>query len=119
MDTHDTKEHEDSQGKKVAECVRKMTDVINNQMINPFTCEEQDLLIISMGHKATSADSVRAHEKGLEALAAARKTDSEKVAPIKLATFTVKPPQNLCTWQSNLSGLRRREYSYPKLVLCA
>ena len=44
LDADDTKHHEDkdSQGAKEAECIRKITDVISNQMINPFTCEEQE-----------------------------------------------------------------------------
>ncbi|KAJ8418676.1 hypothetical protein AAFF_G00001750 [Aldrovandia affinis] len=97
LDMDDTKHHEDSnsQGTKEAESVRKITDVINNQMINPFTCEEQELMNISTGHKSASADLVNAREKGLEALAAARKTDSEKIAPIKLATFAAKPKKSL------------------------
>ena len=70
--------------------VKKIRDVISNQMINPFKCEDQELINISTGHKATSADLICAHEKGLEALAAARRTDSEKVAQIKLSTFTAK-----------------------------
>ena len=39
LDVDDTKHHDDkdSQGAKEAECVRKTTDVISNQMINPFT----------------------------------------------------------------------------------
>ncbi|KAJ8367324.1 hypothetical protein AAFF_G00320880 [Aldrovandia affinis] len=96
LDMDDTKHHEDtSQGTKEAEGVRKITDAINNQMINPFSCEEQELMNISTGHKSASADLVNAREKGLEALAAARKTDSEKIAPIKLATFAAKPKKSL------------------------
>ncbi|KAJ8416954.1 hypothetical protein AAFF_G00328320 [Aldrovandia affinis] len=46
LDMDDTKHHEDSnsQGTKEAESVRKITDVINNQMINPFSCEEQECI---------------------------------------------------------------------------
>ena len=64
-------------------------------MINPFTCEEQELINISTGHKAPSADLICAREKGLEALAAARRTDSEKVAQIKLSTFAAKPKKSM------------------------
>ena len=71
--------------------VKKIRDVISNQMINPFIFAEQELINISTGHKATSADLICAREKGLEALAAARRTDSEKVAQIKLSTFAAKP----------------------------
>ena len=58
-------------------------------------CEEQELINISTGHKATSADLICAYEKGLEALAAARRTDSEKVAQIKLSTFAAKPKKSM------------------------
>ena len=71
--------------------VKKIRDVISNQMIKPFICAEQELINISTGHKTTSADLICAREKGLEALAAARRTDSEKVAQIKLSTFAAKP----------------------------
>ncbi|KAA0703180.1 hypothetical protein E1301_Tti007023 [Triplophysa tibetana] len=56
LDADDTKHQEDmdSQGAEEAEGLWKITDVINNQMINPFTCEEQELINISTGHKATS-----------------------------------------------------------------
>lgn len=97
LDADDTKHHKDkdSQGAKEAEGVRKITDVINNQMINPFRCEEQELINISTGHKATSADLICAREKGLEALAPARRTDSEKVAQIKLSNFAAKPKKSM------------------------
>lgn len=36
---------------------------INNQMINPFTYEEQELINISTGHKSTFADLINTHEK--------------------------------------------------------
>lgn len=75
LDADDTKHHEDKE---------------SHQMINPFTCEEQELINISTGHKATSADLICAREKGLEAMAAGRRTDSEKVAQIKLSTFRSK-----------------------------
>ena len=67
-----------------------MIEVINNQMINPFKCEEQELMNISTGYKAASPDLVSASEKGMEALAAARQKDSEKIVPIKLDTFAAK-----------------------------
>ena len=97
LDANDTKHHEDkdSQGAKEAEGVNKITDVISNQMVNPFKCEDQELINISTGHKATSADLICAREKGLEALAAARRTNSEKVAPIKLSTFATKPKKSI------------------------
>lgn len=60
-------------------------------MMNAFICEEQELMSISTGHKSASTDLVNTREKGLEALAAARKTYSEKIAPMKLATFAAKP----------------------------
>ncbi|KAJ8403226.1 hypothetical protein AAFF_G00354430 [Aldrovandia affinis] len=75
LDMDDTKHQEDSNSQGTKEAERKITDVINNQMINPFSCEEQELMNISTGHKSASADLVNAREKGLEALAAARKTD--------------------------------------------
>ena len=54
LDVDDTKHHKDnSQGAKEAEGVRKIINVINNQMINPFMCEEQELMNISMGHLYT------------------------------------------------------------------
>lgn len=64
-------------------------------MISPFSCEEQELLNISTGDKATSADLVRAREKRLEALAATRKAESERVAPIKLAEFSADQKKSL------------------------
>jgi len=77
--------------------VKKIADVVNNQMINPFRCEDQELINISTGHKASSTDLLSAREKGLEgeALAAATETGSEKVAPVKLPTFVAKPKKSL------------------------
>ncbi|KAG8007542.1 Uromodulin [Nibea albiflora] len=90
-----TKAMAHSQGVKEAEGVRKITNVINNQMINPFTYEEQELINLSTGYKATSADLICACEKGLEALAAARRSDSDKVAQIELSTFAAKPKKSM------------------------
>ena len=75
LDANDTKHHvdKDSQGAKEAEGVNKIAHVFSNQMINPFKCEDQELINISTGHKATSADLICACEKGMEALAAARR----------------------------------------------
>lgn len=64
-------------------------------MINPFNYKETDLVNISTGHKATYGDLICAHEKGLEALAAARRADSEKAAQIKLSTFAAKPKKSM------------------------
>ncbi|KAK5862875.1 hypothetical protein PBY51_018228 [Eleginops maclovinus] len=95
LDADDTKHHKDSQGAKEAEGVREITDVINSQMINPFTCEEQGLINNSTGQKATSADLIFTPEKGLEALAAPRRTDSQKVTKIKLSTIAAKPKKSM------------------------
>jgi len=97
MDQGDTKHHEDSnsQATKEAESVKKLLDVINGQMINPFLCEEQALVNIFTGQKATSEDLVSAREKGLEALATAQETHSDKVVPVKLPTFAEKPKKSL------------------------
>ena len=53
LDLDDTKHHEDTnmQAAKEAESVQKITDVINNQMIDPLTCEEHDLVKISQATK--------------------------------------------------------------------
>ncbi|KAA0712401.1 hypothetical protein E1301_Tti018229 [Triplophysa tibetana] len=95
LEAYDTEHHEDkgSQGAKGG--VRKLTDVINIQMVNLFTSEEQDLIKISTGHKATCDDLICAQEKGLEALAAARRTDSDKIAQIKHSTFAAKPKKSM------------------------
>lgn len=92
LDLDDTKHHEDSnsQSTKEAEGVKKITDVINNQMVDPFKCEEQELMNTLTGHKAASGNLVRAREKELEAMDVARETHSEKIASIKLATFATK-----------------------------
>ena len=42
------------------EGVNNITGVINNQIIHPLKCEEQEMVNISTGHKAKSADLVRA-----------------------------------------------------------
>ena len=117
LDQDDTKHHWDSysQCTKEAETVKKITDVINNQMINPFKCEEQELMNISTGHKAASAHLVMAREKGLEALATARRTGSEKIVPIKLGTFAAKSKKTLS------SALKSRKIYEEEsaVVLCA
>jgi len=89
MDQGDTKHHEDSnsQATKKAESVKKLLDVINGQMINPFLCEEQALVNIFTGQKTTSEDLVSARKKGLEALATAQETHSDKVVSVKLPTL--------------------------------
>lgn len=60
LDADNTKHHKDkdSQGAKKAEGVKKITDVMNNQMINPFTCKEQELINTSTGHKAACAELI-------------------------------------------------------------
>ncbi|KAA0709188.1 hypothetical protein E1301_Tti017633 [Triplophysa tibetana] len=55
----------------------------------------RELLNISTGHKAISADLIYAREKGLEALAAARRTHGDKVAQMKLSTFAAKPKKSM------------------------
>ena len=52
LDLDDTKHHDDTnrQAAKEAECVKKITDVINNQMTHPLECEELELVKISTGH---------------------------------------------------------------------
>ena len=97
MDQGDTKHHEDSnsQATKEAESVKKLLDVINGQMINPFLCEEQALVNIFTGQKTTSEDLVSARKKGLEALATAQETHSDKVVSVKLPTFAEKPKKSL------------------------
>lgn len=57
LDVDDTKYYKDSEGAKETEGVRKITNVISNQM-NPFTCEDQELINISTGLKAISADFI-------------------------------------------------------------
>ena len=41
------------------------TGVINNQMVHPFKYGEQEMVNISTGHKAKSADLVRARGIGM------------------------------------------------------
>ena len=61
--------------------MNNITGVINNQMIHPFKYEEQEMVNISTGHQAKSADLVRARGIGMgTALVAARETGSEKVS---------------------------------------
>ena len=55
------------------EGVNNITVVINNQMIHPFKCEEQEIVNISTGYKANSAELVRDRGQGIgTALVAAR-----------------------------------------------
>ena len=65
MDLDETKHHEDSYrgATKEVESVKKIADVVNNQMINPFRCEDQELINISTGHKASSTYLLSAREK--------------------------------------------------------
>ena len=94
-----TKHHEDkAKVQRRQKGVNKITDVISNQMVNPFKCEDQELINISTGHKATSA-----REKGLEALAAARRTNSEKVS-----LALQQSQRNQCLWHSKPKRYTRR-----------
>lgn len=99
LDVTTTKHHEDSHSlaAKNTECVQKIRHVVEEQMINPFTCEGQDLLNISTGQKASSQELVDARETGLAALARARSTNSEKIPTVKLATFAVKTKKSMPT----------------------
>lgn len=74
LNLDDQKHHEDSNNSatKEAESVMKITEVVDNRMINPFKCNEQKLMNISTGYKAESADLVNAREKGLKALVTAK-----------------------------------------------
>ena len=61
--------------------MNNITGVINNQMIHPFKYEEQEIVNISTGHTAKSADLVRARGIGMgTAPVATRETGSEKVS---------------------------------------
>ena len=54
FDLDDTKHHDDSgrHAAKEVESVMKITDLINNQIIHPFKCEEQKLMSLSTGQTA-------------------------------------------------------------------
>ena len=93
LGTDDTKENE-NKSTKDAECAKKVVDVIKSRMINPFTCEEDELLNISTGYKVASESLVSAREKGLEALAAVRKA-SCNTAAVKLATFASESKKSI------------------------
>ena len=61
--------------------MNNITGVVSNQMIHPFKYEEQEMVTISTGHKAKSADLVRARGIGMgTAPVATRETGSEKVS---------------------------------------
>ena len=52
LDLDDTRRHEDTnrRASEEAESEKKVTDVIDNQMIHPLECEEQELVKISTEH---------------------------------------------------------------------
>ena len=53
LDLDDTKHHRDSksQATKETETVKKITYVVNNQMIDQFKCKTQELMNIPTGQK--------------------------------------------------------------------
>ena len=61
--TPNDNEDSNNQGLKEAERVKKITDVINHQMISTFRYAKQELINISTGHRAASIDLMRACEK--------------------------------------------------------
>ena len=78
LDLDDTKYNEVTNRK---EGVNNITGVINNQIIHPLKCEEQEMVNISTCHNAKSADLVRARGKGMgTTLVAARETGSQKLS---------------------------------------
>ena len=87
--------HSNTQSVKDAACTKQIIEVIKNQMIDPFRCEQKELLNISTGCIADSEDLICAREKGSEALAAVKTTGSEKVTPVRLATFATKTKKPL------------------------
>jgi len=95
LDLCDTEHRPESsqQAAKNAETVRTITEVVKDKKSNPFHCKDRGLRNISTGNKAAREDLVRAHEIS-EALRA-RDMDSEKVAPVKLATFAAKTMSQL------------------------
>ena len=61
--------------------MNNITSVVSNQMIHPFKYEEQEMVTISTGHKAKSADLLRARGIGMGTdPVAARETGSAKVS---------------------------------------
>ena len=61
--------------------MNNITWVVGNQMTHPFKYEEKEMVTISTGHKAKSADLVRARGIGMgTAPVAATETSSEKVS---------------------------------------
>ena len=63
------------------EGVNNITGVINNQMIHSFKYEEQEMVNISTGHNAKSADLLRARGIGMGTVpVAAREIGSEEVS---------------------------------------
>ena len=61
--------------------MKNITGVINNQMVHLFKYEEQEMVNISTGHKAKSADLSRTRGIGMgTAPVAARESGSEKLS---------------------------------------
>ena len=84
-----------SQSGKEDACTKQIIQVIKNQMIDRFRCEQKEMLNISTGCIADSEDLLCAREKGSEALAAVKTTGSEKVTPLRLATEESAVVRNL------------------------
>nr|XP_002737263.2 PREDICTED: uncharacterized protein LOC100368483 [Saccoglossus kowalevskii] len=73
------------------EATKSVFRVIDEKLINPFTCDSTDLInLISTGEKAISCDLVKAKERGLQAIAAAQDKGSDKIEIVKLQTFATK-----------------------------
>ena len=67
-------------------CTKQIIEVIKNQMIDRFRCEQKEMLNISTGCITDFDDLVCARERGSEAIAAVKTKGSEKVTPLRLAT---------------------------------
>jgi len=112
LDLCDTKHHPESnqQAAKNADCEdnNRSCQEPNDQPISVWR-----LMNISTGHKAATEDLVRACEIGLEALWVTRDMDSEKVAPVKLATFAAKTCKKL-----SVAEKAKKIYEEDSMVVC-
>jgi len=93
-DAKDRNESPLCSAKNDIDAIRRLKNVIENDMMHPFMCKNsKELLNISTGEKATSLELIHAKTKGQALLKEAEDQGYDKIKNYKIKTFTTQHPR--------------------------
>jgi len=105
-----------TQARKDRSSVKAMKRLLEQDMINPFSCSSSDLLNIATGETCQSLDLLDAKSKGLAALSRAEKNQSSQGEPVRLRTFDQKGRKKVQSLQKK--KIRRRKQHIKEPLFC-